>query len=140
MTVLVPNPLRILVIHTPRQWIVSASCTGNPANKHDEKPRRHAGRRARVLPGWLLFLTLACICAPAAAERPWRSGADPGGQPRSAAKRAGVSLDQASDIVRSKTGGRVLSATPSDKGYEVRVLVDGKRVKKLFVDSKGNVR
>jgi len=49
-------------------------------------------------------------------------------------------MEQASDIVRRKTGGRVLSATPSAQGYEVRVLVDGKRVKKLFVDGKGNVR
>jgi hypothetical protein len=38
----------------------------------------------------------------------------------------------------------VLSATPAERGgqrgYEVRVLVDGKRVKSVFVDSEGRIR
>jgi uncharacterized membrane protein YkoI len=52
---------------------------------------------------------------------------------------AAISLEQAADKVRRETGGRVLSATPTEKagrrGYSVRVLLDGKRVKKVFVDA-----
>jgi uncharacterized membrane protein YkoI len=55
----------------------------------------------------------------------------------------GVSLEQAADMVRRHTGGRVLSATPVNKGgergYNVRVLVDGKRVKQYYVDSEGRL-
>jgi uncharacterized membrane protein YkoI len=52
---------------------------------------------------------------------------------------AAISLEQAADKVRRETGGRVLSASPTEKGgkrgYDVRVLLDGKRVKKVFVDA-----
>lgn len=60
-----------------------------------------------------------------------------------AAPVGGVSLEQAADKVRRKTGGRVLSATPVEKGgrrgYNVRVLVDGKRVKQYYVDADGRM-
>ncbi len=60
-----------------------------------------------------------------------------------AAPVGGISLEQAADKVRRKTGGRVLSATPVEKsgrrGYNVRVLVDGKRVKQYYVDSEGRM-
>ncbi|MEM8768609.1 MAG: PepSY domain-containing protein [Pseudomonadota bacterium] len=55
----------------------------------------------------------------------------------------GISLEQAADKVRRQTGGRILSATPSERGgrrgYEIRVLVDGKRVKQYYVDSEGRL-
>ena len=55
----------------------------------------------------------------------------------------GISLEQAADKVRRKTGGRVLSANPVTKGgqrgYNIRVLVDGKRVKQYYVDSEGRI-
>ena len=55
----------------------------------------------------------------------------------------GISLEQAADKVRRQTGGRILSATPTEKGgrrgYEIRVLVDGKRVKQYYVDSEGRM-
>jgi uncharacterized membrane protein YkoI len=55
----------------------------------------------------------------------------------------GISLEQAADTVRRQTGGRVLSATPvkkgGERGYNVRVLVDGKRVKQYYVDSEGRM-
>ena len=55
----------------------------------------------------------------------------------------GISLEQAADTVRRRTGGRVLSAAPvekgRDRGYNVRVLVDGKRVKQYYVDSQGRM-
>jgi hypothetical protein len=60
-----------------------------------------------------------------------------------AAPVGGISLEQAADKVRRKTGGRVLSATPVEKGgrrgYNVRVLVDGKRVKQYYVDAEGRM-
>lgn len=55
----------------------------------------------------------------------------------------GITLEQAADTVRRRTGGRVLSATPtgkgSERGFNVRVLVDGKRVKQYYVDSHGRM-
>lgn len=55
----------------------------------------------------------------------------------------GITLEQAADTVRRQTGGRVLSATPVNKGgergYNVRVLVDGKRVKQYYVDAEGRM-
>ncbi len=60
-----------------------------------------------------------------------------------AAPVGGITLEQAADKVRRKTGGRVLSASPVEKGgrrgYNVRVLVDGKRVKQYYVDSEGRM-
>jgi hypothetical protein len=60
-----------------------------------------------------------------------------------AAPVGGITLEQAADKVRRKTGGRVLSATPVEKGgrrgYNVRVLVDGKRVKQYYVDAEGRM-
>ncbi len=56
----------------------------------------------------------------------------------------GISIEKATEIVRGKFGGRVLSAVPvkrgEKRGYEVRMLLDGKKVKKVFIDSQGNVK
>ncbi len=53
----------------------------------------------------------------------------------------GVNLELATAIVRTKTGGRVLSANPtsrgSQRGYRVRVLVEDRVVQTWFVDSSG---
>ena len=53
----------------------------------------------------------------------------------------GISIEQATAIVRRQTGGRVLSAEPikrnGKRGYSVRVLIDGERVKQFYVDSEG---
>jgi uncharacterized membrane protein YkoI len=63
-------------------------------------------------------------------------------QPNHFVQPSGVSLEQAADIVRRETGGRVLSATPTEQGskhgYNIRVLLDGKRVKKVFVDAQSS--
>ena len=63
-------------------------------------------------------------------------------QPAQFAAPAAISLEQAADKVRRETGGRVLSATPTEqagkRGYSVRVLLDGKRVKKVFVDAQAS--
>lgn len=56
---------------------------------------------------------------------------------------SGITLEQAANKVRRQTGGRVLSATPvqngHERGYNVRVLVDGKRVKQYYVDANGRM-
>ncbi len=55
----------------------------------------------------------------------------------------GISKEQAVDKVRRTFGGRVLSATPVDRGgkqgFKIRVLTEGGRVKNVFVDSGGRV-
>lgn len=60
------------------------------------------------------------------------------------AKSDAISLEEATEIVRRAYGGRVLSATPVTKngkrGYQIRVLLDGGRVKTVFVDSNGSVQ
>lgn len=57
---------------------------------------------------------------------------------------SGVTLEQAANMVRRQTGGRVLSASPSERsgerGFDVRVLLDGKRVKSYFVSDQGRIR
>jgi hypothetical protein len=82
--------------------------------------------------------------APASGAAPFWADADPKLRPNNLVKPPGVSLEQATNIVRRQTGGRVLSAAPAgqggERGYEVRVLVDGKRVTKVFVDDQGNMR
>lgn len=61
-------------------------------------------------------------------------------QPQQLVSPAAITLEQAANKVRRETGGRVLSASPTVKagkrGYDVRVLLDGKRVKKVFVDAR----
>ncbi len=56
----------------------------------------------------------------------------------------GVSVEQAAAMVRRAYGGRVLSASPVNRGgkrgVEVRVLIEGVRVKTVFVDSRGGIR
>jgi uncharacterized membrane protein YkoI len=58
-------------------------------------------------------------------------------------KQGGISVEQAAAMVRRETGGRVLSANPvksnGQRGYNIRVLIDGKRVKKYYVDAEGRI-
>ncbi len=56
----------------------------------------------------------------------------------------GISIEKATEIARGLFGGRVLSAAPAKRGekrgYEVRMLLDGKKVKKVFIDNQGRVK
>jgi hypothetical protein len=74
----------------------------------------------------------------------WMRGAQEQLEPSNLTRPPGITLEQAANAVRRETGGRVLSASPSSRGsnqgYEVRVLVDGKRVKSYFVDGEGRIR
>jgi hypothetical protein len=94
--------------------------------------------------GCLLALMLVLPLTPAYGATPFWAAAEPQLRPHNLVKPPGVSLEQATNIVRRQTGGRVLSAAPAgrggQRGYEVRVLVDGKRVTKVFVDDQGNMR
>jgi uncharacterized membrane protein YkoI len=53
---------------------------------------------------------------------------------------SGMSAEQAASIVRGAYGGRVVSVKPSGGGYNVRVLLDGGRVKTVQVDANGRMR
>lgn len=101
------------------------------------RPRVRLARR-----GWVTALLLAVLLPGIAAAAPdWRQ---PELEPQNLVRPPGISVERCANIVRRETGGRVLSASPAERGgqrgCEVRVLVDGKRVKSLFVDSEGRVR
>ena len=93
-----------------------------------------------VLPVYLA--AAGALTAPGAATAAGTDFFDKVDQPAQFAAPAAISLEQAADKVRRETGGRVLSATPSEqagkRGYSVRVLLDGKRVKKVFVDAQAS--
>ena len=97
-------------------------------------PIVNVGRR--LLRAALLCGLLASPGIPAAADVQWAS--------QVLAAKSTISLEEATEIVRRAYGGRVLSASPTSKngkkGYQVRVLLDGGRVKTVFVDSNGSVR
>jgi hypothetical protein len=111
--------------------------------------RRRPFRRPlpRPRPGLLLAVLLvaaAGFAGDVAAAPDWMRGAQEQLEPQNLVRPPGISLEQAANMVRRETGGRVLSASParrgSERGYEVRVLLDGKRVKSIFVDSDGRMR
>lgn len=99
--------------------------------------------RPRRLVAVLLAL-LVVLPGLAAAAPDWRRSAQEQLEPNTLVRPPGISLEQAANKVRRQTGGRVLSASPTERGgqrgYEVRVLEDGKRVKSYFVDGNGHVR
>ena len=86
---------------------------------------------------WLVLVLPLCFDAAADFRDDFR---DEMKQPQHLVSPPAITLEQAADKVRRETGGRVLSAAPTKKagkrGYEVRVLLDGKRVKKVFVDAR----
>lgn len=98
----------------------------------------------RAAAAMLLAASAAAWTGFAEAAPGWmRNGQNPV-EPQSLVRPPGITMEQATRLVQSHTGGRVLSATPVDRGgqrgYEVRVLVDGKRVKNVFVDGEGRIR
>jgi len=57
------------------------------------------------------------------------------------AKKSGLSMQEATAIVRRATRGRVVSASPTKNGgYKVRVVLDGGRVKTYKVDRNGRMK
>ncbi len=94
---------------------------------------------------WLLLLVLVLPLSPVhvyagASVSVFAAAAEP----NTLASQPGISIETATNIVRGMFGGRVLSAIPAQRGekrgYEVRMLLDGKRVKKVFIDNQGRVK
>jgi hypothetical protein len=90
-------------------------------------------------------LILALLLPAAGQAAPdWRSTVREQMEQPSTLRPQSISVDQCAELVRRETGGRVLSATPVDRGgqrgCQVRVLVDGKRVKSVYVDADGRIR
>lgn len=113
----------------------SAPCAKGYNSDHGRGyPIVNVGRR--LLRAALLCGLLASPGIPAAGDVQWAS--------KVLAAKSAISLEEATEIVRRAYGGRVLSASPTSKngkkGYQVRVLLDGGRVKTVFVDSNGSVR
>jgi hypothetical protein len=109
-------------------------------------PDPAANRRYRVarrMAAALLLLLLPIVALDATAAPAWARSPNPL-EPQTLVKPPGITLEQATNMVRRETGGRVLSASPVDRGgqrgYEVRVLIDGKRVKNVYVDGDGRIR
>lgn len=96
--------------------------------------------QARRLGGVLLF---ALVCAAPVQAAPGWFDLPSQPQPQNLVSPPGVSLEQAAETVRRETGGRVLSASPAERsgirGYDVRVLLEGKRVRNVFVDHEGRI-
>ncbi len=89
---------------------------------------------------WILgfVLVLPFYTADVAAAR--GGGAVP---PSNLVQQPAISVEQATAIARLETSGRVLSATPiegGNRGYRVRVLLEGGRVTTVVIDRKGGVR
>lgn len=91
---------------------------------------------------WTRLLAVVCVLAGAVA---------PAGAPREAPEGAahfapaatGITKERAVGIVRERFDGRVLSAARAmrdgERGFDVRVLTEGGRVKNVFVDRRGGV-
>jgi hypothetical protein len=105
---------------------------------------RRSGVRARLAVGAL------CLPLTALAASPFLDGQLPLPEPQTLVQPGAtllappISGDQAAAAVQRRTGGLVLSTNPVQRGgvivgYDVRVLVDGKRVKDVFVDERGTI-
>jgi len=120
---------------------VQTSVGGTGATRPAPGVRRSA--RARPVAGIALLLLLPMLAVETLAAPAWARGPTQL-EPQTLTRPPGISLEQATNMVRRETGGRVLSATPVDRGgqrgYEVRVLIDGKRVKNYYVDGDGRMR
>ncbi len=122
---------------TPRRFAAAA-----------RRPRRYALTAGAAL--LALVLSLPGVAAAGlsdllAAAPDWRHAGKQPLEPQNLVRPSGgVTLEQAANMVRRQTGGRVLSASPSERsgerGFDVRVLLDGKRVKSYFVSDQGRIR
>ena len=115
-----------------------------------EAKRRHTGNAGKRPGGGIrekFPVPLACLIFAAVAFLPVLSSpaaaAPASQQSYNYTKSSGISVEQAAAMVRRETGGRVLSANPTksngQRGYNVRVLVDGKRIKQYYVDDQGRM-
>jgi uncharacterized membrane protein YkoI len=92
--------------------------------------------------GPLQRFTAACLVVAAFAPMPVLArdrDHDNGKHGNSVAAETRLSAEQASAIVRGAYGGRVVSVKSAGDGYSVRVLLDGGRVKNVYVDGNGRL-
>jgi uncharacterized membrane protein YkoI len=82
---------------------------------------------------------LALVATPAMARDKDHDNGNQRGNSNAAAQSSRMSAEQASAIVRGAYGGRVVSVKSAGNGYNVRVLLDGGRVKTVYVDSSGRL-
>jgi len=109
-------------------------------------PPASRGRRRGATGGGallgVLLLTILAMAPDAIGAPDWRRGVQEQLE-NQLVRPSGITLEQAANKVRRQTGGRVLSASPSERGdregYEIRVLLEGKRVKSYFVDGQGRI-
>jgi hypothetical protein len=119
--------------------------SSTPASMERTGAARRLMAARQLLGGGLLAVFVWSVSAGVAEAAPgWmRNGQNPV-EPQTLVRPPGITMDQAANMVRRETGGRVLSASPVERGgqrgYEIRVLVDGKRVKNVFVDAHGRIR
>jgi len=81
------------------------------------------------------LLALCLLSGPVLA----RDKGEDGKHGNSVAAESRLSAEQASSIVRRAYGGRVVSVKSAGDGYSVRVLLDGGRVKNVYVDRNGGL-
>jgi uncharacterized membrane protein YkoI len=86
----------------------------------------------RIAAALTVVLALVATAAPALA-----GGHGNDGQQNTQA--TGMSAEQAASIVQRAYGGRIVSVKASGSGYNVRVLLDGGRVKTVQVDANGRL-
>ena len=112
--------------------------------------KRFCGRAAVLPSSFVLILALAVTlgAAPVVAAPAWMQP-----QPVTLAPQSrlaptlvdpAISVERAARIARRHTGGRVLSTSPVNRGnkagVEVRLLINGTRVTKVFVDAQGEIQ
>jgi hypothetical protein len=81
------------------------------------------------------LLALCLLSGPALARDKDNDGRHGNG----VATQSRLSAEQASSIVRRAYGGRVVSVKSAGDGYSVRVLLDGGRIKNVYVDGSGGL-
>lgn len=85
-----------------------------------------------------LAAAFTVVCVLAAAPVPVLAGGH-GNNDSQSGQSSGMSAEQAASIVVRAYGGRVVSVKPAGDGYNVRVLLDGGRVKTVQVSANGRL-
>ena len=93
-------------------------------------------RRTKSLAAALTLVFALIIAADPAVAAGHGNNDGQGGQ---TSQTSGMSAEQAASIVQRAYGGRVVSVKPAGGGYNVRVLLNGGRVKTVQVDANGRL-
>lgn len=85
-----------------------------------------------------IAVALTVVCALASAPAPVLAGDHENNNGQSG-QNSGMSAEQAAALVARAYGGRIVSVKPAGGGYNVRVLLDGGRVKTVQVSANGKL-